>query len=75
MDRLAVHRDIDGDRDQHDGARLQLEIGKIVRIAEALSIARGSAVIRLETRGEADGHPVSRATTWFDAKRFAGIET
>ncbi|WP_245426188.1 phosphonate metabolism transcriptional regulator PhnF [Mesorhizobium sp. WSM3862] len=45
------------------------------RIAEALSIARGSSVIRLETRGEADGHPVSRATTWFDAKRFAGIET
>lgn len=45
------------------------------RIAEALDIARGSAVIRLETRGEADGHPVSRATTWFEASRFAGIDT
>ncbi|MER9232525.1 phosphonate metabolism transcriptional regulator PhnF [Mesorhizobium sp. M0622] len=45
------------------------------RIAEALSLARGSDVLRLETRGEADGHPVSRATAWLDAKRFAGIET
>lgn len=44
------------------------------RIAEALGIAKGAAVIRLETRGEADGHAVSRATTWFDAKHFAGIE-
>ena len=44
------------------------------RIAEALGLAKGAAVIRLETRGEADGHPVSRATTWFDARRFAGIE-
>ena len=40
------------------------------RIAEALGIGRGAAVIRLETRGEADGHPISRATTWFDVKRF-----
>lgn len=44
------------------------------RIAEALDIARGAAVTRLETRGEADGHSISRATAWFDAKRFAGID-
>jgi GntR family phosphonate transport system transcriptional regulator len=44
------------------------------RVAEGLGLARGAAVIRLETRGEADGHPISRATTWFDARRFAGIE-
>lgn len=44
------------------------------RVAEALGIARGAVVIRLETRGEADGHPVSRASAWFEAERFAGIE-
>ncbi|TIX61405.1 MAG: phosphonate metabolism transcriptional regulator PhnF, partial [Mesorhizobium sp.] len=45
------------------------------RVAEGLGLAKGSSVIRLETRGEADGQSVSRATGWFDAKRFAGIET
>ncbi|MFK0689021.1 phosphonate metabolism transcriptional regulator PhnF [Mesorhizobium sp. IMUNJ 23033] len=44
------------------------------RVAEALGLVRGADVIRLETRGEADGHPVSRATAWFDAQRFAGID-
>ncbi|TPJ51212.1 phosphonate metabolism transcriptional regulator PhnF [Mesorhizobium sp. B2-6-4] len=44
------------------------------RVAEALGVARGSDVIRLETRGEADGKPVSRASGWFDARRFAGID-
>jgi GntR family phosphonate transport system transcriptional regulator len=44
------------------------------RVAEGLKLARGSSVIRLETRGEADGQPVSRATGWFEARRFAGID-
>jgi GntR family phosphonate transport system transcriptional regulator len=44
------------------------------RVAEGLSLARDSKVIRLETRGEADGRPVSRAVGWFDAGRFAGID-
>ncbi|MET3582503.1 GntR family phosphonate transport system transcriptional regulator [Mesorhizobium robiniae] len=44
------------------------------RVAEGLGLAKGSNVIRLETRGEADGRPVSRATGWFDAGRFAGID-
>ena len=44
------------------------------RVAEGLGLARGAEVIRLETRGEADGRPVSRAAGWFDAKRFAGID-
>ncbi|GLS36099.1 phosphonate metabolism transcriptional regulator PhnF [Mesorhizobium tianshanense] len=44
------------------------------RVAEGLGLAKGSNVIRLETRGEADGQPVSRATSWFDAGRFAGID-
>ena len=30
--------------------------------------------MRLETLSEADGRPVSRATSFFDAARFAGIE-
>jgi GntR family phosphonate transport system transcriptional regulator len=44
------------------------------RVAEGLGLTRGTEVIRLETRGEADGRPISRATAWFDARRFAGID-
>ncbi|WP_322416447.1 phosphonate metabolism transcriptional regulator PhnF [Mesorhizobium huakuii] len=44
------------------------------RVAEGLGLASGAEVIRLETRGEADGQPVSRAAGWFDARRFAGID-
>lgn len=44
------------------------------RVAEGLGLARGAPVIRLETRGEADGRPVSRAAGWYEAKRFAGID-
>jgi GntR family phosphonate transport system transcriptional regulator len=44
------------------------------RVAEGLGLARGAEVIRLETRGEADGRAVSRAAGWFDARRFAGID-
>ena len=44
------------------------------RVAEGLGLARGTEVIRLETRGEADGRPVSRAAGWYEAKRFAGID-
>ena len=32
-------------------------------------------VLRLETLSEADGQPLSRATSYFDAARFAGIES
>ena len=44
------------------------------RTAEALKLAAGSTVIRLETLSEADGRPVSRATSFFDAARFDGID-
>ncbi|MBZ9673040.1 phosphonate metabolism transcriptional regulator PhnF [Mesorhizobium sp. ES1-3] len=44
------------------------------RVAEGLGLARGAGVIRLETRGEADGRPVSRAAAWFEGRRFAGID-
>ncbi|MEP4424391.1 MAG: UTRA domain-containing protein, partial [Nitratireductor sp.] len=30
-------------------------------------------VIRMDTVSEADGRPVSRATSWFDADRFGGF--
>lgn len=43
-------------------------------IAETLSIETGSPVIRLDTVSEADGVPISRATSWFDAERFSGID-
>lgn len=42
-------------------------------VAQALGIATGDAVIRIETLGRADDVPVSRATSWFDAGRFAPI--
>jgi GntR family phosphonate transport system transcriptional regulator len=44
------------------------------RTADALKLTKGSSIIRLETLGEADGRPVSRATSFFDARRFDGIE-
>ncbi len=43
------------------------------RIAEALGLDAGAKVIRIETLSEADGRPLSRATGWFDAGRFAGF--
>jgi GntR family transcriptional regulator, phosphonate transport system regulatory protein len=42
-------------------------------LARQLGIQLGDAVIRLESRGTADGRPVSRGTSWFPADRFAGI--
>lgn len=43
------------------------------RVAAALRLEPGAPVLRVETMSEADGRPVSRATSWFDATRFAGI--
>jgi len=48
--------------------------GASERVAAGLGLPVGAAVLRLETMGEADGRPVSRATSWLDAKRFAGME-
>jgi GntR family phosphonate transport system transcriptional regulator len=44
------------------------------RVAEALGLAAGAPVLRMETMSEADGRPLSRATTWLDGERFAGFE-
>ncbi|MGQ2904855.1 MAG: phosphonate metabolism transcriptional regulator PhnF [Neoaquamicrobium sediminum] len=44
------------------------------RTAGALGLDAGASVLRLDTLSEADGHPVSRATSWFDAIRFSGME-
>lgn len=44
-------------------------------VADNLGIEAGNPVIRLDTVSEADGVPVSRATSWFDAGRFAGIDS
>lgn len=43
-------------------------------VADNLGLAPGSTVIQLDTVSEADGVPMSRATSWFDADRFAGID-
>jgi GntR family phosphonate transport system transcriptional regulator len=43
------------------------------RTAEALGLAPAAPVIRMDTVSEADGRPVSRATSWFDADRFGGF--
>ncbi|QPC86167.1 phosphonate metabolism transcriptional regulator PhnF [Mesorhizobium sp. NBSH29] len=45
-----------------------------LHVAEGLGLNEGDAVLRLETLSEADGRPVSRATNFVDAKRFAGFE-
>lgn len=42
-------------------------------IAAALGVEPGASLIRLESLSEADGVPISRATTWFESARFAGI--
>lgn len=44
------------------------------RIAAALGLEAGTPVLRLETLSQADGRPVSRATSFFDAARFGGLE-
>ena len=42
-------------------------------VAEALGLPAGSQVVRLSTVSAADGVPISAATSWFDAQRFATI--
>src|SRR5690606_14558001 len=42
-------------------------------IAAALDLPAGETIIRVESLGKADGVPVSRSTSWFDAGRFNGI--
>lgn len=44
------------------------------RTAQALGLPDGSPVIRMEMLSEADSRPVSRATSFFDARRFDGID-
>ena len=44
-------------------------------LSEALDLEIGAPLIRLETVGFADGMPISRATAWFDGRRFAQIGT
>jgi GntR family phosphonate transport system transcriptional regulator len=42
-------------------------------LARQLKIRTGTPLIRLETLGQADHRPVSRATSWFPADRFGDI--
>src|SRR5690606_434775 len=43
-------------------------------LARRLGMAPEDKVVRLETLRKADGRAVSRATAWFPAERFAGID-
>ena len=45
------------------------------RMGTALGLSPGAPVLRLDTLSEADGRPISRATSWFDAVRFADMAT
>ncbi len=42
-------------------------------VADALGLAPGTPIVRLETLSRADGIAVSRATSWFEEARFATI--
>lgn len=42
-------------------------------IASALGLEFGAPLVRTEALGRADGFPVSRSTSWFDAARFPTI--
>lgn len=42
-------------------------------LAALLHLHAGAPLLKLETLGEADGIPLSRAVHWFDARRFAGL--
>lgn len=44
-----------------------------LRVADALALAPGSPVFHLEIAGQADGKPVSVASSWFPAERFPGL--
>lgn len=44
-----------------------------LKVSEALALTSGSLVVRLETVSSADEVPVSAATSWFEAARFAEI--
>jgi GntR family phosphonate transport system transcriptional regulator len=44
------------------------------RLAEALALASGDPVLRMEMLSEVDGRPLSRSTAWFDTRRFPGFE-
>ncbi len=45
----------------------------MAEVAQALGLETGAPVIRVEARGSADGVPVSRATSWFNAAKFPTI--
>jgi GntR family transcriptional regulator, phosphonate transport system regulatory protein len=49
------------------------EEGATAEVARWLKLSEGTRLIRFETTGTADRRPVSRATSWFPADRFAGI--
>lgn len=66
---------LEGQVREHHSALLEQAVEPASdRVAQALDLAPGAAVIRLETLSEADGRPLTRATAWFDAARFTGFD-
>ena len=43
------------------------------KVAQGLALHPGTQVLRLDTISEADGYPMTRSTSWFDADRFANM--
>ena len=43
------------------------------QVAAALGLVAGDRVVRIESLGKADGVPISRSTSWFDAVRFEHV--
>jgi len=49
------------------------ELGAAAPIAKALGIRSGTALLRVDTVGEADRSPINFSSHYFPAKRFSGI--
>lgn len=66
---------LEGQVKERKSTLLSHEVGPATaRVAEALGLAEGAPVLHMETLSETDGRPLSRASSWFDAERFAGFE-
>lgn len=68
----------EGLRDQTSEIRSRLLAAAVetasMDVEARLGLTRGASVLRLETLSEADGRPLSLATHWMEAERFAGFD-
>lgn len=68
-----------GDNLQRQGLRSSRQLltayaeAASARIASELQLSEGARVLRIESLSEANGQPVSLATSWYPAERFTGL--